>query len=158
MPVLAARTFFLRFFFVALATLALLFTLPATASAATFVSVAGKSVNIRAQPNTRSQVLWELSRGYPLQVQARQGKWLKVRDFETSLGWIYAPLTNKTRHRVIKVANANLRSKPSTKGRVLRKLHRYDVVRTLGTKGSWAHVRTASGLTGWIAKSLTWGS
>lgn len=158
MPVAAARTYALRLFLVALATFTLLFTLPATASAATFVSVAGKSVNIRAQPNTRSQVLWELSRGYPLQVQARQGKWLKVRDFETSLGWIYAPLTNKTRHRVIKVANANLRARASSKSRIMGKLHRYDVVRTLGTSGSWAHVRTAGGLTGWIATRLTWGS
>lgn len=157
MPVAAARTFVFRLFFVVLAVMSLLFTAPATASAASYVSVAGRSVNIRAQPNTHSQVLWELTRGYPLQVQARKGKWLKVRDFESSLGWIYAPLTNKTRHRVIRVANANVRAKPATNARIMGKLHRYDVVKTLGTSNGWAHVRTGAGLTGWVAARLTWG-
>lgn len=157
MPVAVARTAVFRFFLAALAALTLAFTLPAAASAASFVSVAGKSVNVRSQPNTHAQVLWELNRGYPLQVQARRGKWLKVRDFEASLGWIYAPLTNKTQHRVIRVPTANLRAKPATTARILSKLHRYDVVRILGRSGHWVHARTPGGRTGWIATRLTWG-
>lgn len=157
MRVAAVKTFISRFFLAALAALALVFALPTNADAANFVSVAGKTVNVRAQPNTHAAVLWELNRGYPLQVQARKGKWLKVRDFEASLGWIYAPLTNKTRHRVIRVATANIRTKPGTRARIVGKLHRYDVVQILGTSGSWVHARTSAGRTGWIATRLTWG-
>ena len=75
--------------------------LPAAAQAADFVSITGNTVNVRKQPNTRSEVAWELSKGYPLQIEQRQGQWLKVRDFEESLGWVFSPLTGKTPHRVV---------------------------------------------------------
>ena len=47
--------------------------LPAAAQAADFVSITGNTVNVRKQPDTRSEVAWELSKGYPLQIEQRQG-------------------------------------------------------------------------------------
>ena len=87
--------------------------LPAAAQAADFVSITGNTVNVRKQPNTRSEVAWELSKGYPLQIEQRQGQWLKVRDFEESLGWVFSPLTGKTPHRVVTPASPTCAPTPA---------------------------------------------
>lgn len=132
--------------------------LPTAASAAPeFVSIQGSTVNVREKPHTRSATLWELGRGYPLQVTQRQGKWLKVRDFESSLGWVHAPLTSKTPHMVITARSANLRSGPGEKYKRVARLEQHEVVRTLKKSGGWAQVRRENGQQGWIAKRLGWG-
>ena len=143
--------------FIAAASLALGALAPAAASAAEFVSIKGSTVNVREKPNTRSDTLWELGRGYPLQVTQRQGKWLKVRDFESTLGWVHAPLTAKTPHMVITARTANMRSGPGTKFKRVATLEQHEVVRTVKKSGSWAQVRRENGQQGWIAKSLGWG-
>lgn len=143
--------------FIAAASLALGTLAPAMASAAEFVSIKGSTVNVREKPNTRSDTLWELGRGYPLQVTQRQGKWLKVRDFESTLGWVHAPLTAKTPHMVITARTANMRSGPGTKFKRVATLEQHEVVRTVKKSGRWAQVRRENGQQGWIAKSLGWG-
>ncbi|WP_442881504.1 SH3 domain-containing protein [Comamonas sp.] len=143
--------------FIAAASLALGALAPAAASAAEFVSIKGSTVNVREKPNTRSDTLWELGRGYPLQVTQRQGKWLKVRDFESTLGWVHAPLTAKTPHMVITARTANMRSGPGTKFKRVATLEQHEVVRTVKKSGRWAQVRRENGQQGWIAKSLGWG-
>lgn len=127
------------------------------AEAKEFVSIKGKTVNVRAQPNTRSATQWELGSGYPLQVQQRKGQWLKVRDYEASLGWVHAPLTSKTPHRVVTARSANLRASASGNAKIVGKLQQHEIVRTLQNSGTWAQVKTSSGKTGWVAKNLTWG-
>ena len=127
------------------------------AEAKEFVSIKGKTVNVRAQPNTRSATQWELGSGYPLQVQQRKGRWLQVRDFEEPLGWVYAPLTSKTPHRVVTARSANLRASASGNAKIVGKLQQHEIVRTLQNSGTWAQVKTSSGKTGWVAKNLTWG-
>ena len=74
----------------AAAALALPLLMPAGVQAREFVSIKGNAVNVREKPSTRSATLWELGRGYPLQVQQRKGRWLQVRDFEEPLGWVCA--------------------------------------------------------------------
>ena len=143
--------------FIAAASMALGALAPSMASAAEFVSIKGATVNVREKPNTRSDTLWELGRGYPLQVTQRQGKWLKVRDFESSLGWVHAPLTAKTPHMVITAPTANMRTGPGTKFKRVATLEQHEVVRTLKKSGRWAQVRRENGQQGWIAKSLGWG-
>ncbi len=130
---------------------------PAAAQAADFVSIKGATINVREQPTTRSDVLWELGQGYPLQVRERRGQWLRVRDHEATLGWVFAPLTQRTPHRLVTARVANLRAKPSTSSRIVGKLEQHEIVRTVGSQGSWAKVRRDGGQTGWVAKRLTWG-
>jgi len=105
---------------------------PAGAQARDFVSIKGRVVNVRERPTTGSDTLWELAQGYPLQVQARRGQWLRVRDHEATLGWVFAPLTTRTPHRVVTARSANLRDKPSTGSRVVGRLEQHEIVRTLG--------------------------
>ena len=149
------RHFFTRFATACLMSAALLGS--GIAQAKEFVSVKGKTINVREQPNTRAAVRWELGSGYPLQVQQRKGQWLKVGDYESSLGWVHAPLTSKTPHRVVTSASANLRASANQNARLVGKLERHEVVRTLKTAGSWVQVKRENGQTGWVATRLTWG-
>jgi len=132
-------------------------TVPAVAQAQEFVSIRGNTVNIRTQPNTRSAVQWELANGYPLQVTGRQGNWLKVRDYESALGWVHRPLTNQQAHHVVKARTANLRQGPGTQHRVVGKLEQHEIVRTLEKRPGWAKVRRTGGEQGWVARNLLWG-
>ena len=130
---------------------------PTLAQAQEFLSIKGNTVNIRAKPNTKSEIAWELINGYPVEVIAHEGDWVKVRDFEGPLGWVHKPLTAKDPHFLIKANTVNLRSGPSTKHGVVTKLNKYDIVKTLEKQGEWAKVKTADGLEGWMSTSLGWG-
>ena len=131
--------------------------LPALAQAQEFVSIKGTTVNVREQPNTRSATLWELSKGYPLQVTQRKGQWLRVKDFEGPMGWVHAPLTSKSPHMVVTSRTANLRAGPGTQHRRVGRLEQHEVVKTLKKSGSWAQVQREGGQKGWIARRLAWG-
>jgi len=121
------------------------------------VSVARPEINLRTGPGTGHDSVWLLSRGYPLQVLERKGKWLQVKDFENDKGWVYQPLTGDTPHFVVKAKVANIRKGPNTKTRVVGKAEYGDVLRTLAHKGDWAKIRDADGLVGWVARRLLWG-
>lgn len=127
------------------------------AHAAEFRSIKGETVNIRAEPNTRSEIAWELTKGYPLAVVKKQGNWLQVKDIDGVLGWVYRPVTTNTPHYLVKVKTANLRAGMGTKHRIVAKLNKYDVVRTLEKKQGWAKVKTSEGTQGWVSQKLVWG-
>ena len=57
------------------------------AHAQSMVSVARERINMRAGAGTQHEVLWMLSRGYPLKVIGRAGAWLRVSDFEGDKGF-----------------------------------------------------------------------
>lgn len=131
--------------------------MPAAAQAQEFVSIKGNSVNVREKPSTRSSTQWELSKGYPLQVTQRKGQWLRVKDYEATLGWVHAPLTSKSPHMVVTARTANLRSGPGQKHGRVGQLKQYEVLQTLKKQGSWAQVQRSNGQSGWVAKNLVWG-
>jgi SH3-like domain-containing protein len=121
------------------------------------VSIARESVTMRAGPGTHHAAQWTLSEGYPLRVTGASGKWLKVQDFENDTGWVYQPLTGATRHHIVKASVANLRSGPGAHHKLIAKLARGEVVRTVTTQSKWVQVRTDAGVQGWVARSLVWG-
>ena len=130
---------------------------PTDAQSRQMVSVDRPEINMRTGPGTGHDSVWLLSRGYPLQVLERKGKWLQVKDFENDKGWVYRPLTDRTPHFVVKTKVANIRKGPSTRTRVVGKAEYGDVLRTLAHKGDWAKIRDADGLVGWVARRLLWG-
>lgn len=121
------------------------------------VSIKGSVVNMRAGPGTQTEVLWELERGYPLQVLKRKGSWLLVRDFENDRGWVAGSLTGRTPHHIVKARVANIRSGPGTGNRIVGRAERYELLRTRGARSGWVKVERSDGVKGWIAKRLLWG-
>jgi len=130
----------------------------APALAQTMVSAAGNPVNLRALPSTNSEVLWQLQRGYPLQVLGEKDGWLQVRDFENDRGWVLKSLTGNAPHHVVSNATANVRSGPGTNHSLVTTLQRGELLRTLEQRGDWVRVaRVSNGQSGWISKPLLWG-
>jgi len=129
-------------------------TLPALAE---MVSIKGSVVNMRSGPGTHTDVLWQLERGYPLQVLQRKGGWLQVRDFENDKGWVARALTGQTPHHIVKAEVANIRSGPGTGYRIVGKAERYDLMRTRGARSGWVRVESGAGVSGWMSKRLLWG-
>lgn len=134
-----------------------LWVFAAAVQAREMVSVDRPEINMRTGASTRHSVVWALSKGYPLEVTARKGKWLKVRDFEKDSGWVYRPLVNKAPHVIVKSSVANVRSAPSTRGRILGKAPYGEALRTLEHRNDWVKVQRDGGLKGWISSRLVWG-
>ncbi len=124
---------------------------------AEMVSVDRELVRLRAGAGTHHDALWELTRGYPLQVLQRQGSWLQVQDFEKDTGWIYRPLVARNKpHVIVTGKTVNLRGTASARGAVVGKASYGDVLRALGRRGDWVHVETSQGKA-WISRALVWG-
>ena len=92
-----------------------------------------------------------------MKVVGRRGSWLEVRDFENDKGWILRRLTSSTPYHIVKVKVANMRSQPTTSGRIIGKLVYGDTLRTLERKSGWVMVQRNGGLRGWVARRLLWG-
>ncbi|MGE0100257.1 MAG: SH3 domain-containing protein [Hydrogenophaga sp.] len=127
------------------------------AHAQSMVSVKGNTLNMREGPGTHTAVLWELKKGYPLQITQRKGSWVKVRDFEGDTGWVARSLTGSTPHHIVKSPVANIRSGPGTQHRVVGKASYGDLVRTREKRADWVRVERKEGVGGWIARRLLWG-
>lgn len=127
------------------------------AHAQSMVSVKGNTLNMREGPGTNTAVLWELKKGYPLQVTQRKGNWLKVSDFEGDTGWVARSLTGNSPHHIVKSPVANIRSGPGTQHRIVGKASYGDLVRTREKRADWVRVEREEGVGGWIAKQLLWG-
>ncbi len=128
-----------------------------TANAQNMVSVKGSTLNMREGPGTHTSVLWELKRGYPLQITQRKGRWVRVRDFEGDTGWVARSLTGNTPHHVVNAKVANVRSGPGTQNRIVGKVEYGELLRTREKRADWVRVERSEGVGGWIAKRLLWG-
>ncbi|HEB50276.1 MAG TPA: peptide-binding protein [Desulfobulbus sp.] len=134
----------------------------ATVAAAEMVAVASDNVNLRSGPGTKYKVTWKLGSGFPLKVLKRKGDWLRVQDFEGTIGWISSKVVNRTPHMIVKVnrkskKRINVRSGPGTRFRIVAKAYYGVVFRTLEQKNGWVRVRHEKGVSGWIKRSLLWG-
>lgn len=137
--------------------IAVLFTV-SSAMAAEYVSVLKDGINIRSGPGTKSEVLWEVFKDFPLEVLARQGKWVQTKDFEGDKGWIYSPLISKKKTVIVKAKSANMRVGAGTNYEVMATV-KYGVVFTPKEKsGDWLKVSHEDGTSGWIFKNLVWPS
>ncbi|MCU0930633.1 MAG: SH3 domain-containing protein [Serpentinimonas sp.] len=121
------------------------------------VSVRGNTVNMRSGPGTNHEVLWELARGYPLQVKERRNGWLNVVDFEGDEGWVAQQVVTNTPHHIVKGRVVNLRAGPGTNHRVVGKADYGEVLPTLARQGDWVRVRAPNGGIAWVSRSLLWG-
>ncbi|OKY75848.1 MAG: peptide-binding protein [Desulfobulbaceae bacterium DB1] len=127
-------------------------------TAAKMVTVAGNELNMRTGPSDTNEVKWVLGKGFPLQVLGSQGKWLKVKDFENDVGWVYGPLTSATPHAVVKIKIVNIRSGPGKKYKLIGQAKYGVVFRVLKKTPQWVQVRhDESGKSGWISRNLLWG-
>jgi len=134
---------------------ALLFqSLPA--SAAEYGSVLKDGVNVRSGPDTSKEVLWELFKGYPLQILSRKGEWAQIVDFEGDKGWIHTSLLSKQKTVVVKSDTINMRVGAGQAYEIVATVKYGVVFSPLEKDGEWVRVKHEDGTTGWIHEKLLW--
>ena len=135
--------------------ISLVFLAPA-AKAGQFVSVKKDGVNVRSGPNTTAEILWEVFKGFPLEVLDKRGDWSHTVDFEGDKGWIYSPLLSSADTVIVKVNTANMRIGPGSNYEIVATVKYGVVFKPIGKDGDWIKVKHADGTTGWIHKDLLW--
>jgi SH3-like domain-containing protein len=135
---------------------ALVIMVAGLAEAAERVAVKGNVANIRANPNTKSDTLWQVEKFHPLLVVEKKGKWFRIKDFEGDGGWIHGSLVDRTATIIVKVSRANIRTGPGTQHNLAFDAGKGTPFKVLEKKERWLKVRHSDGDAGWIFKSLTW--
>ena len=134
-----------------------LFALSLGVAAQNMVSISGSTVNMRDGPSLQSTVLWELRRGFPLQVTERRGNWLEVKDFEGDTGWVARSLTGDEPHHIVTSKILNVRSGPGLNNEVVVQAQYGELLKTLEKRGDWVRVERETGESGWVSERLVWG-
>jgi len=129
---------------------------------AEMLAIHGNDINMRSGPGKKYKVIWKLGDGFPLKVLKRSGSWIRVRDFEGTIGWVHKGVVNKTPHMIVKVhrntkKRINVRSGPGVNKRIVAKAYYGVVFKTLGRKNGWVKVSHGNKVTGWVKRNLLWG-
>jgi len=131
--------------------------LAGTGQAATYRSIGGSEVNLRAGPGTDHPRRFVVSRGYPVQVLETQKGWAKVKDYAGDVAWVAERLLAEERTVMVTEDLVNVREGPSTDEPVAFRAKRHVLFTFLGKEGEWVHVRHADGDEGWVHAPLVWG-
>ncbi|MCI5149711.1 MAG: peptide-binding protein [Candidatus Electrothrix sp. MAN1_4] len=128
---------------------------------ARMVAVKNDNVNMRSGPGLNKKVLWKLGIGFPLKVLKTKRNWLKVADFEGTVGWVHKDVVHRSRHMVIKAqkknkGKINIRSGPGISNKVIAQAYYGVVFKTLEQRKGWVKVQHGN-VTGWIKRTLLWG-
>ena len=123
-----------------------------------FVNV--EMANVRETPSPKGRIVLVLNMNNEVDLIESQEEWSKV-VVQGKTGWIGSHLlgskvsSNEQRKnvQVIKVSMANIRSKPSRKGRIIMVLNKNEIVRILERRDKWSQIE-AYGKMGWIRSRL----
>lgn len=122
--------------------------------------VKSSRANLRSGPSTKNQITWEVYKYMPFIQLKKQGDWVRVKDFEGDIHWIYRKLvTSDFQCAVVKVDKANLRTGPGTnykKPSDLPVAEKYMTFKYLTKKGNWAQVLDSYNDKYWVFRKLIW--
>lgn len=151
------KLFLTRFLFVLLLVGLVSPFLPlVSAQAAQRMSIKVGLANVRSEPGTKSEIVWQVTKYHPFQIIKKKGDWYKVKDFEGDNGWVYKSLLSRTATVITTVENCNVRSDPGTKNRILFIVDREVPLKVLKRQGRWLRIVHEDGDKGWIHASLVW--
>jgi SH3-like domain-containing protein len=138
---------------------ALLMVLVGSVYAATMQSIAKDQVNVRSKPGINSEVLFEVSLGYPIQVEKEKNNWVYFSDWKKQAGWVFKPLVSKTQTAVILVDEANIRKGPNLNTPIVMKASQGNIYKIFGERGDWIKIGyyLENEKIGWIRDDLVWG-
>lgn len=121
------------------------------------MAVSGSTANIRSGPGTNHDVIWQVERFYPVQIEKKKGNWYFFVDFQGDRGWIHKSLLNKAKTVITDKDKCNVRYSPGVKkDNVFFQVSEGIPFRVVRRKGNWIQVEHSDGDRGWIHKSLVW--
>ena len=147
----------MRKLFYLVAVWILLLVGPALASS--MQSIGKDLVNVRSRPALSSEVVFQASLGYPIQIEKRKKNWVYCIDWKNNTGWVYKPLVSKTQTALVLVEDANIRKGPSLRRPVVMQASKGEIYKIFDEKGEWVKVGyyLENEVIGWIRQDLVWG-
>jgi SH3-like domain-containing protein len=130
----------------------------APASALDFKAVSEPAAVLYDAPSTRSNKLYVVSRGYPLEVIVTVEGWVKVRDANGTLSWIETKQLTDKRTVMVRVPTATVRQKPDDAAPVAFQAQQNVVLEVVDVSGGWIQVRHRDGGTGYVKAQQVWGA
>lgn len=121
--------------------------------------VKDKKAYLRSGPGKHNDKLWTVLKYYPFRQIGREGGWLKVKDLDGHVFWIYRKLTTKAYMcAVIKKDKTNLRQGPGTNFPKVEwsPIEKYFSMKVLEIRGSWVHIIDSEGDKAWVHRTLVW--
>jgi SH3-like domain-containing protein len=127
--------------------------------ASSMQSIRKDSVNVRSKPNLDSEIVFQASLGYPVQIEKQKSDWVYCTDWKSQAGWVYKPLVSKTQTAVVLVEDANIRRGPSLRKPVIMQASKGEIYKIFGEKGQWVKVGyyLENEVIGWIRQDMVWG-
>ncbi|HZK13234.1 MAG TPA: SH3 domain-containing protein [Desulfobaccales bacterium] len=127
--------------------------------ASSMQSIRKDSVNVRSNPNMKSEVVFETLLGYPIQIEKRQNNWVYFTDWKKRAGRVYQPLVSRTQTALIVVEDANIRKGPSLRRPAVKQASKGEIYKIFDEKGEWVKVGyyLENEVIGWIRQDLVWG-
>ena len=125
--------------------------------------VTASSLNLRQSSSTNSKSLTLLSKGTKVQIKSIKNSWMQVYvPTKNKTGWVAKKYISVTKSATAKTASItttkyvnsstlNVMASSSRQAKVLTTLKKGASVTYLEQKTSWGKIKTASGITGWVA-------
>ncbi|XYJ10803.1 SH3 domain-containing protein [Telluria sp. B2] len=127
-------------------------------SAFDFRSVGAPSVVLYDAPSARGTKLFVAPRGMLVEVVARYGDWVKVRDADGALAWTEAKGLAASRNVVVKTALARVRAAPDDNATVVMTADKGVLLELVApSPNGWAQVRHRDGIVGYVRAAEVWG-
>jgi SH3-like domain-containing protein len=129
-----------------------------TAQALDFRTVSEPAAVLYDAPSARSNKLYVVNRGYPLEVIVTVEGFIKVRDANGGLAWIEAKQTTDKRTVMVRVPVAQVRQKPDDGAPVIFSAQQNVLLDLVEVSGGWVQVRHRDGGTGFVKAQQVWGA
>ena len=123
-----------------------------------FRSVADTAAILYDGPSVKSSKLFVVNRGYPLEVVVTIEGWVKVRDANGAFAWIEGKQLTDRRTVMVKVALAQVRSKPEDSSPVAFQAQQNVLLEVVSVSGGWVQVRHNDGGAGYVRAQQVWGA
>lgn len=131
--------------------------LPCTAVALDFRSIAEPGAVLYEAPSTKSQKLFILTAGYPVEVIVKIEGWAKVRDQSGQFAWIENSRLSDHHSVMVTMRDVEAKRAPVDNAPVAFTVEPDVYLELIEVSQGWAKVRHADGATGFIKISQLWG-
>jgi SH3-like domain-containing protein len=130
----------------------------AQACAADFRSVGAASVVLYDAPSAKSGKRYVAPQGMPVEIVARYGDWVKVRDVDGEFAWTESRGLSARRNVVVKVPFAKVHAAPDDNAAVLMTADKGVLLELVDPQANdWVRVRHQDGIAGFVRAFEIWG-
>jgi SH3-like domain-containing protein len=144
--------------FIANATPAVLMLACAHACAADFRSVGAPSVVLYDAPSVKGGKRYIAPQGMPVEILARYGDWVKVRDVDGEMAWAESKGLSARRNVVVKTAFARVRAAADDNATILMTADKGVLLELVDPQAAeWVRVRHQDGIAGFVRAAEVWG-